>query len=390
MLWKSNRALVAVILAAFFAGIAFSGGVLFASGHGWINQVLALKSAQQTPDVTSSSQDGAPGVGPNTIADIVDKAGPAVVKIETIVTSPSPYDPFFNDPFFREFFGQQFGFPPAAREQQGLGSGFIISSDGYILTNEHVIEGAQQIQVTIVGRSKPLQAKVVGSDRELDLAVLKVDAGSNLPTLKLGNSDQIAVGNWVIAIGNPYGLDHTVTVGVISAKGRPVTVEDRSYRNLLQTDASINPGNSGGPLLNLSGEVIGINTAVSAQAQGIGFAIPSNTVKGVLQDLMKKGKVTRGWLGVEIQDVTPGIASYFAYPGSEGVMVRDVIPGGPAAKAGLVQGDIIVAWNSSRVKNTDDLLGRIQQAGPGKKVELSVWRNQNMKKITVTLGERPS
>jgi S1-C subfamily serine protease len=273
--------------------------------------------------------------------------------------------------------------------QQGLGSGFIITSDGYILTNEHVIEGAQVINVSIVGRSRPVPARVVGADRELDLAVLKVDAGNNLPTLKLGSSNDIEVGNWVIAIGNPYGLDHTVTVGVISAKGRPITVEDRSYRNLLQTDASINPGNSGGPLLNLKGEVIGINTAVSAEAQGIGFAVPSDTVQSVLDDLIKKGRVVRGWLGVEIQDLTPTLADYFGLSGTEGVVIRGVVSGSPAERAGLQQGDVIIAWNGKKLQSTGDLLDLAREAGPGKRVQLSVVRNKKTLNVAVTLGERP-
>lgn len=378
---KNSRLLVGIILLAFVAGIAFTGGIIFATGGHLTNPKMA---AFGLPEKASEL----PGVGPNTIADIVDKKGPAVVKIETTVTTTVQRNPFFSDPFFRDFFGDQFG-RPMSRVQKGLGSGFIISTDGYILTNEHVIEGAQDIQVTLVGRSKPVPARVVGSDRELDLAVLKIDAGTDLPTLKLGNSDQIAVGNWVIAIGNPYGLDHTVTVGVISAKGRPITVEDRSYRNLLQTDASINPGNSGGPLINLQGEVIGINTAVDASAQGIGFAIPSNTVKGVLEELMGKGKITRGWLGIEMQEVTPGIAGYLGYNGTGGVVVRDVVSGSPAARAGLRQGDIITAMNGSSIGGTDDMLDRVEKTKPGTRVELTVWRDGNTIKVSVTLGERP-
>ncbi len=388
---RENKLLVAAVLVAFVAGIAFAGGILFASGRLWLNPVLAgLVSGGEKELNTASAEPVLPGVGPNTIADIVAKAGPAVVKIETLVTTGTrQWDPFFSDPFFREFFGRDFVFPPATRVQRGLGSGFLITSDGYILTNEHVIEGAEEIQVTLTGRQKPYKARVVGSDRDLDLAVLKIDAGTGLPYLRLGDSDRVAVGNWVIAIGNPYGLDHTVTVGVISAKGRPVTVQDRSYRNLLQTDASINPGNSGGPLLNLSGEVIGINTAVNAQAQGIGFAIPSNTVKEVLEDLMKKGKVRRGWLGVSIQEVTPAIAEYFGLEASGGVFVREVVAGSPADKAGIQAGDILLPWNGSKIAGVDDLLEKIQKAGPGKRVQLTLWRARRLVQVSVVLGERP-
>lgn len=377
---RKNRILVGVIVLAFVAGVAFTGGIFYASGHNFIKPVLGNGSVVQT---------GLPGVGANTISEIVKQVGPAVVKIETTSTSSDQQgNPFLNDPFFREFFGNQG--TPQQQQQQNLGSGFIISQDGYILTNEHVVEGANQIQVSIAGLNKAVTGKVIGSDRDLDLAVLKVDTGSKLPYLKLGDSDQIAVGNWVIAIGNPYGLDHTVTVGVISAKGRPITVQDRSYRNLLQTDASINPGNSGGPLLNLNGEVIGINTAVSAQAQGIGFVIPSKTVAGVLHDLMTKGKISHGWLGVEIQEVTPSIASGVGLQNTEGVVIKSVLAGGPAEKGGLQAGDIIIGWNNSKVKDTNDLLDKIQQAGPSSKVELAVWHSRHSVTIPLVLGERPA
>jgi Do/DeqQ family serine protease len=379
---RSKKAFIAVVLAAFLAGIVFTGGVLFASGNYWLDKVIGSQNSEPAPDGSSP-----PGVEPGTIAGIVEKAGPAVVKIETFVTTNKRSDPFFDDPFFREFFGQ-FDYTPKQKVQKGMGSGFIISPDGYILTNEHVVQGVQEIQVNIAGRKSSVPAKVVGSDHELDLAVLKIDAGKDLPVLKLGSSSAVAVGNWVVAIGNPYGLDHTVTVGVISAKGRPVTIQDRSFRNLLQTDASINPGNSGGPLLNLKGEVIGINTAV-AQAQGIGFAIPSDTVESVLDDLIKQGKVKRGWLGVEIQDVTPTIAETSGLSEPEGVVLRNVLSGGPAEKAGLQQGDIITAIDGKKVATTGDLLDIVREAGPGKKVQVTVWRNKKAEKFTVTLTERP-
>jgi len=381
---KTKKTLVLPILVAFIAGIAFAGGFLFASSKYWLNRVQA-ESAESSS--ASNESIPLPGLDSNTISDIVEKAGPAVVTIETYVSSPSQSNPFFNDPFFREFFGQ-FKETPQQQMKQGIGSGFIISDDGYILTNEHVVSGAQEIQVSIVGLDKPVVARIVGEDVELDLAVLKVDVNKKLPTLKLGDSSSVNVGNWVIAIGNPYSLDHTVTVGVISAKGRPITVQGRRYRNLLQTDASINPGNSGGPLLNLQGEVIGINTAVNSQAQGIGFAIPSDTVKSVLDDLMKEGKVKRSWLGVEIQDVNQSIANYYELPNLEGVFVRNVVTGGPADKAGIKQGDIIISWNGKSIKNVDELQEMISKHEPGDRVKLTVWRNIKKISCTVTLGER--
>lgn len=366
------------------AGIVFVGGILFASDNYWLNSGQAKGTESESASINTSIL---PGADSNTISDIVEKTGPAVVTIETYVTSQSQSNPYFNDPFFREFFSQ-FNQSPQQQVRQGIGTGFIISDDGYILTNEHVVSNAQEIQVSIVGLDKPVSARIVGEDEELDLAVLKVDVDKKLPTLKLGDSSSVNVGNWVIAIGNPYSLDHTVTVGVISAKGRPITVQGRSYRNLLQTDASINPGNSGGPLLNLQGEVIGINTAVSSQAQGIGFAIPSDTVSSVLDELMKEGKVKRGWLGVEIQDVNQSIADYFELPNLEGVFIRNVTTGGPADKAGIKQGDIILSWNGKNIKNADHLMDMISKHEPGDKIKLTVWRNMNKTDCTVTLGER--
>lgn len=382
---KTKKTLVLTILVAFIAGIAFAGGFLFASSKYWLNRVQAESADSKA--ATNDSNISLPGLDSNTISDIVEKAGPAVVTIETYVSTPSQSNPFFSDPFFREFFGQ-FNQAPQQQMKQGIGSGFIISDDGYILTNEHVVSGAQEIQVSIVDIDKPVIARIVGEDEELDLAVLKVDVNKKLPTLKLGDSSSVNVGNWVIAIGNPYSLDHTVTVGVISAKGRPITVQGSRYRNLLQTDASINPGNSGGPLLNLQGEVIGINTAVNSQAQGIGFAIPSDTVKSVLDDLMKEGKVKRSWLGVEIQDVNQSIANYYELPNLEGVFVRNVVTGGPADKAGIKQGDIILSVNGTKVNSASELQDIISKLKPGDKVKLTIWRNIKKISCTVTLGER--
>ncbi|SHE90733.1 S1C family serine protease [Desulforamulus putei] len=369
-------------IAVFTLVLAFLSGIMFASGCTLIKDITPKQNTARQQEGVADA--GVPGVGPDTIADIVEKAGPAVVKINTVVEVGGYPNPFFNDPFFRQFFG----ISPEPQYQSGLGSGFIISKDGYILTNEHVIEGAQRISVLVKGYKKPYQAKLVGADPSLDLAVLKID-GNDFPTLPLGDSNRIRVGNWVIAIGSPFGLEDTVTIGVISAKERPLEIDNRTFEHLLQTDASINPGNSGGPLLNLNGEVIGINTAINAQAQGIGFAIPTSTVKAVLDELIEQGKVKRSWLGVQIQPVTPDIANYLNFEGSGGAVVYGVVPGGPAQRAGIKQGDIILSIDGSKVESPDDLIKLIQKKKVGSKVEVEVFRQGKTIKISVQTAERP-
>jgi len=230
---------------------------------------------------------------------------------------------------------------------------------------------------------------VVGADFDLDLALLKLDAGRDLPFLPLGNSDQIRVGNWVIAIGNPYGLDHTVTTGVISAKGRPITVSDRQYENLLQTDASINPGNSGGPLLNLRGEVVGINTAINAEAQGIGFAIPTSTVKRVLEDLKNNVSAVRPWIGVQVRSVDEDAIRALGLDKAEGALVAGVISGSPAEKAGLRQGDVIMEFNANKISNADDLVAAIKACQVNAKVNALVVRNRQLRTVSITVAEKP-
>jgi len=324
------------------------------------------------------------------IDQIVEKCGPAVVMIETVTKEPRSSRYFrtpFDDPFFRDFF-DGFRFEPELRERQGMGSGFIISKDGYILTNNHVIEGASEINVTLTTRKEAYKAKVIGTDEELDLAVIKIDAGNNLPLLKLGDSNKVKVGNWVIAIGNPFGLDHTVTVGVISAKGRPVAIEGKEFKDLLQTDASINPGNSGGPLLNLQGEVIGINTAINAEAQGIGFAISSSSVQQVLEDLMEKGKVVRPWLGVYMQPVTEELADYFGLDKPQGVLISAIQNDSPAEKAGLERGDIILEYNKQPVQEPEELQKLVRESKIGDKAILLIHRQDKTMYVTVTIEEK--
>lgn len=381
--------LVVLILATGLAYAYTSGGI--EPGTKTSNVEDSEVTEQPAPQAQAASLTP-PGLNADTIAEMVEIAGPAVVKIETTSEVKNPYwGSHFNDPFFRYFFGDSFN-APESRVTQGLGSGFIISQDGYILTNEHVISGATDIQVVVSGYKNSFPAQVIGKDAELDLAVLKVENDKPLPTLKLGNSDQVKVGNWVVAIGNPLGLDHTVTVGVISAKERPITIQgetgQRQFKNLLQTDASINPGNSGGPLLNLKGEVIGINTAVSSSGQGIGFAIPSSTVQEILQDLIEKGQVSRPWIGVYMQPLTQELADYFGLDKAEGVVITDVVAGSPAAKAGLQRKDIILEFNNKTIKDPTHLQEAVQEVKIGSKVTALIWRDGTKQYVTMTITQK--
>ncbi len=376
---KERFSLLGVIIIGFLMGAMFVAG-----------GVAAYKLYFPPAVVAEDGNNAEPvKIGPTDISQTVKKASPAVVNIESFATQTSQMSPFMNDPFFREFFGRNFEFEPYPEQSTGIGTGFIFDKSGLIITNEHVIHGASKIEVTIDGFDKPLSAKVVGSDQELDLAVLKVSVNKDLPVLKLGDSNKTEVGSWVIAIGNPYGLDHTVTVGVISAKGRPVQVSGRMFKDLLQTDAAINPGNSGGPLLNTAGEVIGINTAVNASAQGIGFAIPVATVKEVLDDLVNNGKVTKPYIGVYLQPVDKELAEYFGAPDTNGAIVAYVVPGSPAEKAGLRKGDIIVEMAKKKIKTPEDVTNNLKKIKIGDKVVFQVFREGHTEFITVKIGEKP-
>lgn len=378
---RERFSLLAILLVSFLMGGMFVFG-----------GITAYKYIFPDDSARADLQADSIKIGPDGIAGTVKQVSPAVVNIETEVVERSGIEnnPFFNDPFFRDFFGDGFRINPRPQISKGMGTGFITDKSGLILTNEHVIHGASKINVKLQGSSEPVQAEVVGADPELDLAVLRVKGKKDLPSLKLGDSDKINAGDWVIAIGNPYGLDHTVTVGVISAKGRgPVTIGNRQFKNLLQTDAAINPGNSGGPLMDVNGEVVGINTAVNAQAQGIGFAIPINTVKSVIDELVSKGKIVRPYMGVYLQPLDKELASYFNAPGTDGALLAGVSPGGPAEKAGLKKGDIILKINGKNVKTPDDLTGEVKKSKVGTKLVLEVLREGKTKFISLTLAEKP-
>jgi len=382
------RGIVAVLVVAVVVGglflspaSAFLGDRLFDSVSDSLN--AAQSNEENAPNETSL----AIPTERYAVADIVEKVSPAVVRIETrSVSSAGSVNPFFNDPFFKEFFG--FDLPDIPQVQQGLGSGFIFDERGYILTNDHVVRGADSIQIVLEGEKEPIKAEVVGSDYNMDLAVLKIDNNKSLPTVPLGDSSTTRVGEWVIAVGNPYGLDHTVTVGVISAKGRPLVIENRHYEELLQTDAAINPGNSGGPLINLNGEVIGINTAVDTASQGIGFAIPINQAKSVLDQLIEKGKVSRPWVGVEITDLDQETAKYLGFSGENGVLIVNVQPNSPAEKSGITSGDVILEINGQAMTSADEVVSFIKGRAIGDKLNFKIWRNGKVLSISVTVGDQ--
>ncbi|RLD16624.1 MAG: hypothetical protein DRI36_05415 [Caldiserica bacterium] len=303
---------------------------------------------------------------------------------------------FFGDPFEEFFFGPDFfDFPRRKRrfKTEATGSGFIISEDGYVLTNEHVIRGAQEIKVTLRegGKDKSYDAEIVGKDHETDVAVIKIKAKRKFPYLELGDSDKIQVGDWVVAIGSPFGLEQTVTCGIISAIRQKVVIEDKVFENMIQTDAAINRGNSGGPLVDLNGKVIGINTAIYAPTgvfAGIGFAIPINLAKDILDDLISKGKVERGWLGVYIQDVDEVIAKQFGLKEVKGALVNKVVPNSPAEKGGVKRGDIILEVDGKEVKDSLSLKRLISGKEPGEKVKLKVLREKRIINLKIKLGRR--
>ena len=311
---------------------------------------------------------------------LVKSVTPSVVNIST-VGKKKLVRPFFeSSPFFEEFFGESVR--PQYRREHSLGSGFILNKDGFIVTNDHVVRDAETIQVKLSNESVYV-GKVIGSDSKTDIAVIKIDAKEPLPAAVLGDSNKLQVGQWAIAIGNPFGLDRTVTVGVVSATGRS-NMGIETYEDFIQTDASINPGNSGGPLLNIYGEVIGINTAIVAAGQGIGFAIPVNMAKQVVTQLISKGNVSRGWLGVSIQSVTEEMANSFGLPKAQGALVNDVVPGGPAARAGIMQGDVITGFAGSSVKDVRQLQRLVGETPIGKKVEVELYRDGKKLKVFVT------
>lgn len=330
---------------------------------------------------------------PESFSELADQARPAVVNIRTVKRIQGGgrvFNHFFGQPFggndiFRDFMAPFYQQNPSRDyKENSLGSGFIVSKDGYIVTNNHVIEGADEISVKLYD-DKEYDAEVVGRDPKTDLALIKINAKDLVP-LKLGSSKQLKVGTWVVAIGSPFGLEQTVTAGIVSAKGR--ILGSGPYDDFIQTDASINPGNSGGPLLNLEGEVVGINTAIIKSGQGIGFAIPSDLAGGIVAQLRSKGEVSRGWMGVAIQNITPELAEYYGIKESEGVLVAKVYEDHPADKAGIMAGDVIVKVNESPVTNARELSSSIAAHGVGENVVVTFIREGRKRTANVNLAKR--
>ena len=370
--------LIALLLAGAVAGF----------GYG---MAATAKTGEAQAAATAAVYAGSPMV-PGNFSDLAEKVRTGVVNIQVSKkVKNAGFERFGGNPFgdqnpFGEFFGPfgRFGKNTPERRQQGVGSGFIMSREGYILTNNHVVEDADQIKVKLAG-GKEFDGKIVGRDPKTDLALVKIAEDSDLQPLKLGNSDDLKVGSWVVAVGSPFGLEQTVTAGIVSAKGR--VIGSGPYDNFIQTDASINPGNSGGPLINLQGEVVGINTAIIASGQGIGFAIPINMAKEIAPQLQKRGHVTRGLLGVSIQDMTPELAKSLGLKESKGALVSQVVPGGSAEKAGIEQGDVVVNFDGQPVGDSKELPRLVASTPVGKTVTVKLRRDGKEISRQAKIGE---
>ncbi len=327
---------------------------------------------------------------PADFSSLAQTSSPSIVNISTVkivkgggrVFKHFSKSPFGNDEFLERFFGSQ---PQREFKQKSLGSGFIIDENGFIVTNNHVVENTDQIKV-ILKDGKEYDAKIIGRDKNTDLALIKIDPEEKLPALKLGDSEKLKVGQWVVAIGNPFGLGHTVTSGIVSAKGR--VIGSGPYDDFIQTDTSINPGNSGGPLLDLKGDVVGINTAIIQNGQGIGFAIPSNLAKGIIDQLKASGNVTRGWVGISIQEISKELSEYYRLKDSEGVLVVEAFEGDPAEKAGIKANDIIIEIDNVKVKDNRALTNIIASKAIGSTIKVKALRDGKVKTFSVKITKR--
>ncbi len=356
--------------------------------------ISTLMGAERVPffslPAQAAEKDQKPTDLSTAIIQVARQAIPAVVHIE--VTSrqevANPMSPLESDPFFRRFFGVPKMPKKFKRELKGLGSGIIIDEQGRILTNNHVVQGANKIEVTLANGSQ-YTAELIGTDPKTDLAVIRISAKERLPFLTLGDSDKVEVGEWVVAIGHPRGLDQTVTQGIISAKHRRGITDPSGYQDFLQTDAAINPGNSGGPLLNLRGEVIGVNSVIASESggfEGIGFAIPSNMALHIAKVLMARGKVERGWFGVSIQNLTPEQIQKAHLPGPQGALVMEVVKGGPADKAGVRKDDVVLAYQGKEIRDANEFRNLVALTPIGEEAKVTLWRDEKKVEVTVKIG----
>jgi Do/DeqQ family serine protease len=373
---------ILVVLAVLILGLSFGACA---------RRDSSMRLASMSSD-TNATASASPPTGPVvSYADVVSRVSPAVITIhsELRVRAPQQF-PFMDDPIFRQFFGDRGNMPQQTPEmhREALGSGVIVTTDGYILTNHHVVDGAEQIKVDL-NDNRTLDAKVVGLDAPSDIAVLKVDA-SSLPVLALGDSDKVRVGDVVLALGNPLGIGQTVTMGIVSAKGRQTGLSNGNFEDFLQTDAPINQGNSGGALVSTNSELIGINSQILSQSGGsigIGFAIPSNMARTVMDTLIKGGKVRRGQLGITVGKITPDVASKLGINVGKGVVVVQVQPGSAAERAGLKKGDVITAFNGGEVVDANTFRNKVASTPPGTEVTLTIQRDGREQQLRATLGE---
>jgi serine protease Do len=395
-LWK--RTATSLSLAILGGGVALGGNYLINSSS---SQSLAQETRNSitTPKATNVAQtettETAIAVPQNYVSQVVQNVGNSVVRIDASRTVSTNTSPMMNDPFFRQFFGGQIPNMPQQQVQRGFGSGFILSSDGLILTNAHVVEGSDQVEVTLKD-GRTLEGKVMGTDPLTDVAVIKINA-ENLPAVTFADSEQLQPGEWAIAIGNPLGLDNTVTTGIVSATGRSssqVGVADKRV-SFIQTDAAINPGNSGGPLLNAQGEVIGMNTAIIQNAQGIGFAIPINTARNIAEDLIAKGKADHPFLGIQMAEITPELKQQLKnqmnleVSADKGILIVDVVPNSPADNAGLRAGDIINKIAGESVKTPDEVQQTVDNTEIGNQLALNLQRDGKRLNTEVKVGVLP-
>ena len=387
---KAGASLALMVLGG---GIALSGEYLFNSPQLFATTPESLEELSQKQKGELVAAIPAPT---NFVTDVVKKVGPAVVRINASRTVQTKLPPVFNDPYFRQFFGDRLPQIPDTKVERGTGSGFIISADGIILTNSHVIDGADKVTVTLTdGRTLP--GEVMGTDPITDMAVVKI-AARNLPTVVLGDSEQLQIGEWAIAIGNPLGLDNTVTTGIISATGRNSSQigEGDKRIDFIQTDAAINPGNSGGPLLNARGEVIGINTAIIRNAQGLGFAIPVNTARDIAEQLIAKGRVDHAYLGIQMTALTPEIKQQLKaernlnLDAQEGVLIVGIVPNSPAARSGLRAGDVITAIDRQKISTASEVQKAVARTQVGEQLSLQLVRQGNPLALRVEVGLLPT